>query len=157
MKTVSRLIAFIIITINALHTANAADVQILTQRNISQLVPGGKEVDAIIGDVILRNDIVSVVIAAPSPLRNANLTTRTVGGCIIDLVRNDSQNDQLTCLFINALAHEFHSWEGASVSVDEAAIPAYSKTRGGTLVPGFAPKSGESLSFTVVRLSLIHI
>ncbi len=63
MKTVSRLIAFIIITINALHTANAADVQILTQRNISQLVPGGKEVDAIIGDVILSNDIVSVVIA----------------------------------------------------------------------------------------------
>ena len=150
MKTVSRLIAFIIITINALHTANAADVQILTQRNISQLVPGGKEVDAIIGDVILRNDVVSVVIAAPSALRNANLTTRTVGGCIIDLVRNDSQNDQLTCLFINALAHEFHSWEGASVSVDEAAIPAYSKTRGGTLVPGFAPKSGESVSFTVV-------
>jgi len=150
MNAFIKSIVTIVFTIITLPAANAADVQVLTQRNISQLVPGGKEIDANIGDVILRNDIVSVVIAAPSPIRNANLTTRNVGGCIIDLVRNDSQNDQLTCLFINALAHEFHSWNGASVSVDEAASPAYNKTRSGTLVSGFVPKSGKSVSFTVV-------
>lgn len=150
MKSLLHLITAASLLFVTVCNVHAADVQLLTQRNVEQLVPGGKEVDAIIGDVLLRNDIISVVIAAPTPLRNANLTTRTVGGAIIDLVRNDTQNDQLTCLFVNALAHRFHSWNDSRISADDKSVVAYNKTRSGKAVPGFTPQSGKSVSFTVV-------
>lgn len=80
----------------------AAELVRLTKENYDKYVPGGKEVDAIIGDFVLRNDKITCVIADPIPGRNANMTVRNVGGCIIDLTTNESQNDQLGCYYPGA-------------------------------------------------------
>lgn len=56
----------------------------------------GKEVDWIYGDYLMRNDQVSLVIAAPTATRDANLTVREVGASILDLSLNQVSNDQLS-------------------------------------------------------------
>jgi len=59
----------------------------------------GKEVDAILGDFVLRNAHLTAVIAQPLATRNANMTTKDVGGCLIDLTVNAPQSDQLNAFF----------------------------------------------------------
>lgn len=71
----------------------------LTAENWEQLVPQGKEVDAIYGDVVLRNDFVTAVIAPPAATRHANMTIRSVGGCLIDLAVRAHESDQLGAFF----------------------------------------------------------
>ena len=66
----------------------------------SQL-PKGKEADGIVGDFILRNELVTAVIAGNQPLRRANMGTfygdgGTSQGCLYDFTLNSRQNDQLT-------------------------------------------------------------
>lgn len=61
--------------------------------------PAGKEADWILGDHLLRNDRIVAVIADPIPGRHANMTVRTVGGCIIDLTTVADPNDQLSCWY----------------------------------------------------------
>lgn len=95
--------------------AHGAEIVRLTPSTYPLYVPEGKEVDAIYGDFALRNDHVVAVVADPLPTRNANMTTRTVGGCLIDLTRLDAQSDQLTAYYaagISAL------WEFGGVEVD---------------------------------------
>ena len=58
---------------------------VVTDENAAEVLPPGKEVDAIAGDVVLSNDYLTAVIAQPIAGRNANLTCREVGGCVIDL------------------------------------------------------------------------
>jgi hypothetical protein len=60
------------------------------------LVPGGKEVDAIYGDYLLRNDQVVVVVANTVPGRNAMYSCRNVQGAVIDFTLRETNNDQLT-------------------------------------------------------------
>lgn len=57
---------------------------------------GGKEVDWIYGDFLFRNDLITAVIAAPLPTRDANLTVRSVGASLIDITLNNPSNDQLS-------------------------------------------------------------
>ncbi len=64
-------------------------------------LPGGKEADGIIGDLILRNDKVEAVISGNLPLRRANMSTFYGGtgitpGCLYDLTLRGANNDQLT-------------------------------------------------------------
>ncbi|MGL4513754.1 MAG: CehA/McbA family metallohydrolase [Lacipirellulaceae bacterium] len=80
-------------------TPQAAEVVRLDARNFSQVAPAGKEVDAIEGDIVLRNDRLVVVLGAPGPRRHANLTVKNVGGCVIDLTARDEQNDQLSAFY----------------------------------------------------------
>lgn len=68
----------------------------------------GKETDWIDGDYVISNDQIIAVIAKPSPLRNANMTVRGVGACIIDLTRRDVQSDQLSCFYPAAGRFQFH-------------------------------------------------
>lgn len=75
---------------------HAAEFTILCERNWDEFVPQGKEVDAIYGDFVLRNDKIVVVIANPVPGRNANMTVKDVGGCVIDLTLRGRPNDQLS-------------------------------------------------------------
>ena len=65
-------------------------------------LPDGKEVDAIHGDFALANDQVVAVVAHPRRGRNANMTVREVGGCLIDLTRRDHPNDQLSAYYPGA-------------------------------------------------------
>lgn len=76
-----------------------AAAQQLTESNYDELVPAGKEVDAIYGDFVVSNDKMSAVIAAPKFTRNANMTVRYVGGCLIDLARTGAESDQLSAFY----------------------------------------------------------
>ncbi|MEN1679678.1 MAG: CehA/McbA family metallohydrolase [Planctomycetota bacterium] len=80
-------------------TANAAEVAVLNESNWDRLVPKGKEVDAIYGDHVLKNNEIVVVIANAAPTRNANLTVKRVGGSVLDLTRLDAMSDQLSCYY----------------------------------------------------------
>ena len=64
--------------------------------------PQGKEVDGIYGDFALANDQIIAVVAIPRRGRNANMTVRDVGGCLIDLTRRDRQSDQLSAFYPGA-------------------------------------------------------
>ena len=77
----------------------AAEVTRLTPKNWDEFVPAGKEVDAIYGDFAIRNDMLTAIIAQPKQGRNANLTVRNVYGGVLDLTRNDDNNDQLSCFY----------------------------------------------------------
>ena len=64
-------------------------------------LPKGKEADGIVGDFILRNELVTAVIAGNQPLRRANMGTfygegGTSQGCLYDFTLNKRHNDQLT-------------------------------------------------------------
>lgn len=56
----------------------------------------GKELDWIYGDYLMKNDTLSLVIAAPLATRDANLTVRNIGGSVLDLTLNLPSNDQLS-------------------------------------------------------------
>ena len=83
----------------AVPTLAAAELAVLTPENWKELAPGGKEADAIYGDLVLRNDRIVAVIAFPAEHRNANLTTGAVGGALIDLTLRAESNDQLTAFY----------------------------------------------------------
>ncbi len=71
----------------------------LTEANYDQLVPNGKEVDAIYGDYAVANNSAKAVIAAPLGTRNANMTVRNVGGCLLDLAVTEHESDQLSAFY----------------------------------------------------------
>ncbi|RMF37196.1 MAG: carboxypeptidase regulatory-like domain-containing protein, partial [Planctomycetota bacterium] len=77
----------------------AVDLVRLTPANYDRFAPEGKEVDAIYGDWVLRNDRIVAVIAAPVAGRNANMTVRGVGGMLIDMTTWDAPSDQLSCFY----------------------------------------------------------
>ena len=58
--------------------------------------------DGIYGDFALSDDQLIAVIAHPKRGRNANMTVRDVGGCLIDLTRRDQQSDQLSAFYPGA-------------------------------------------------------
>ena len=75
----------------------AATIEVISDANRPSI--GGKEVDWIDGDYLIRNDQIVVVVARPGPIRDANMTTRGVGASVIDLTRRDIQSDQLTVVY----------------------------------------------------------
>jgi hypothetical protein len=81
------------------NASTAAELVVLDANNWDQYVPEGKEVDAIYGDFVLRNDKVVAVVAQALPTRNANMTVRNVSGCLIDLTLRDRPNDQLSAFY----------------------------------------------------------
>lgn len=74
-------------------------VQTLNESNWDALIPHGKEVDAIYGDMVMQNGHLRAVIAKPVVTRNANMTVRNVGGCLIDLTTLKHQSDQLSAFY----------------------------------------------------------
>ncbi|MEI7701788.1 MAG: CehA/McbA family metallohydrolase [Planctomycetia bacterium] len=82
-------------------------VQELSESTWEQLVPKGKEVDAIYGDTVLQNQFIRAVIAKPVSSRNANMTIRNVGGCLIDLTTREHESDQLGAFFPGRRAFTF--------------------------------------------------
>ena len=63
------------------------------------LIPKGKEVDAIDGDLVLKNDYLTAVVARVKKGRNANMTVRNVSGALIDMTINSRQSDQLSAFY----------------------------------------------------------
>ena len=102
--------------------SQAVDVVVLTADNYAEFVPQGKEVDAIIGDIVLRNDKLVAVIAQPLPTRNANMTVKNAGGCLIDFTTRENQNDQLGAFFPLGKATNWRRWT-IEPSVDKDGKP----------------------------------
>src|SRR6478735_9253021 len=94
-----RLNSSLIILLVACSIVRATDFAVLSPQTWEAFAPQGKEVDAIYGDYVLRNDKIVAVIAQPLATRNANMTVRNVGGCLIDLTDRNLQNDQLSAYY----------------------------------------------------------
>jgi hypothetical protein len=95
-----------------------AEVAILADATWDEFVPQGKEVDAIYGDFVLRNDQIVVVIAQPLATRNANMTVRNVGGAIIDLTLRKNSNDQLGAFYPGAAKYALQGVQRVTLTVD---------------------------------------
>ena len=99
----------------------AAELARLTADNWDTYAPAGKEVDAIYGDFLLRNEHVVVVVANPIEGRAANMTVRQVGGAIIDLTEREAPNDQLSAFYPGARRYKFQlSSSSLAAGQDEA-------------------------------------
>jgi len=97
VKNVLPLSAFVLVLVAG--TSGTSHAQVLTEANYDQLVPIGKEVDAIYGDYAIGNKSAKAVIAAPIATRNANMTVRNVGGCLLDLAVTEHESDQLSAFY----------------------------------------------------------
>ena len=75
------------------------EIALLADSNWDQFVPQGKEVDAIYGDLVLRNGHLVAVIAQPVATRHANMTVKNVAGALIDLTLRNQQSDQLAAFY----------------------------------------------------------
>lgn len=62
-------------------------------------LPGGKEADGILGDWVLRNERVEVLVAAPGEGRKAHLTSGRTSGALLDATLRGAHNDQFGILF----------------------------------------------------------
>lgn len=74
------------------------EIQRINEHN-SSLIPKGKEIDAMIGDWIIRNDKVVAVIGDVHEQRHANQMVFNVQGAVLDFTFVDNQNDQLTSYY----------------------------------------------------------
>lgn len=101
---------------------HGAEIIQLTAENYDQLCPKGKEVDAIYGDYLMRNDVVVAVIAQPTAWRNANMTVRDVAAAVIDLTLVDEQNDQLSAFYPDARQFEYREVEVVKAKGEQVAI-----------------------------------
>lgn len=79
------------------------------------MLPAGKEVDAIDGDLLIQSPHLTAVIAKPVEGRNANLTTNDVGGCLLDLTTTENSSDQLTVFRPHGPGVTYRKW---SISID---------------------------------------
>ncbi|WP_373515660.1 CehA/McbA family metallohydrolase [Persicitalea sp.] len=70
----------------------------LNQKNLN-LLPGGKEVDGMEGDWLMRNSLVVAVIGAADPDREANQMVSSIQGAVIDYTSRRANNDQLVVYY----------------------------------------------------------
>lgn len=78
---------------------DAVEIAVLSENTWDRFVPQGKEVDAIYGDVVLRNGFLTAVIAQPLATRHANMTVRDIAGAVIDLSAQGAGGDQLAAFY----------------------------------------------------------
>ena len=90
-------VARLLLILTAATVAEAAEVRVIYPDSEPEI--GGKEVDWIYGDYLMRNDQLTITIAAPIATRDANLTVRDIGASILDMTINNPSNDQLTRLY----------------------------------------------------------
>ena len=87
------------------------DVARLTAETWKEFAPLGKEVDAIAGDVVLRNAYLTAVIAQPLPTRDANMTVRQNAGSLIDFATRIDPSDQLSAYYPGQRQFAFRTWK----------------------------------------------
>jgi hypothetical protein len=105
-------LGFFLLVILALTGQDGTVEAVEVGREMTALLPGGKEADGIIGDFVLRNDKIHAVIAGNLPLRRANMSTEyrfPTPGCLYDLDLRGANNDQITVFRPGALGGEL-SW-----------------------------------------------
>ena len=117
-------------------SSSAAELAAITPANWREFGVRGKEADFIYGDLVLRNDRITCVIARPIAGRNANMTVRAVGGCVIDLTTRRGQNDQLSAFYPLSARYPFTDPKLARIKGAEGWQPLKldSRARGKTIV-----------------------
>lgn len=80
-------------------STTSCNAQPVSAQNYDALVPTGKETDAIYGDIALVNKSAKAVLALPAPTRHANMTVRSIGGCLIDFAIREFESDQLSAFY----------------------------------------------------------
>ncbi len=110
----SCVLVFLLAITAACGAASAAEVLRLAESNWNEAVPEGKEVDAIYGDWVLRNDRIVAVIGDAISGRNANMTVYNVAGSVIDLTERAKakQSDQLSAYYPVGTNYKLRSPEG---------------------------------------------
>lgn len=100
------------------------EIAVLSESNWDQFVPPGKEVDAIYGDVIIRNQYLTAVIAQPLATRNANMTVKQVAGAVIDLAAAGTAGDQLAAYYPGKTRFPYRSLAAQDASGNERSLSA---------------------------------
>jgi hypothetical protein len=122
--------ASVVFLMAAMHRpAVAVELIQLSPANYDAIVPRGKEVDAIYGDWVLRNEHVVAVIAQQRPGRHANMGVRGISGMLIDLTARSSQSDQLSCFYPGGGRYNFEDPSGSTVKLDGRDWPLASRER----------------------------
>ncbi len=129
---VSTTLLLAVCAISAQNGTGQAEVIVLNEQNWDDAAPRGKEVDAIYGDIVLRNDFVTAVIAQPLPTRNANMTVKSVGGCLIDLTDRTHQSDQLSCYFPGRREYPLSRWSATATDGTQVTVTPELKIVGDT-------------------------
>ena len=97
---------------------DAAEIAVLTPETWEQFAPQGKEVDCVYGDWVLRTNDWTAVIAKPIATRNANMTVKGIGACLIDFTSRTQPNDQLSAYYPGGTKHPFTSPANVKILVD---------------------------------------
>lgn len=95
----------------------------ITKANYAAVAPQGKEVDAIVGDWVLRNRSIVAVIAQTTPGRKANMTVRGVAGTLIDFTSTTRGSDQLSCFYPAGSSFLFEEPNALSIIIDGVEQP----------------------------------
>lgn len=83
---------------------------LIDETNRREGQPGGPEVDAVPGDLVIRNRHVVAVIAQPTADRRLSPTGPGVGGCLIDFTTRPRENDRLGAYCPGGTEVAFRSW-----------------------------------------------
>ncbi|RIK73565.1 MAG: hypothetical protein DCC68_24635 [Planctomycetota bacterium] len=125
----------------------AAEIVTITAENLDKgIAPAGKEADWILGDHVMRNDKIVAVFGNPIPTRNANMTVKNVGGCIIDLTERDRPNDQLSAYYPGGGGYVFGF--GLAAATSRNATPSAESVA--PAVAANVAASGEAVHLRVV-------
>lgn len=93
------LACFLVLTACLLPKPLSATEAFEVGRDRRDSLPGGKEADGIVGDFIMRNNLIEAVISSDAPLRKADMGgwwDAVSPGCLYDLTLLGADNDQLT-------------------------------------------------------------
>lgn len=132
--------------------AGRVEVAVLDEPTWSAFAPEGKEVDAIYGDLVLRNDQLSAVIAAPLATRHANLTVKDIGGALIDLTNRSDNADQLLALYPGGRGIPFRTWTVLDQDGREIPLAGPYKGRAAAVVMRASGEDGKPEVTTTYRL-----
>lgn len=95
----NQILAALAVLAAAATSAPAAEIVRVTNQNWETVVPGGKEVDAVLGDFVLRNDHLVAVVGNTVEGRFTNMVAGDGAGMLIDLTTRAANNDQLVCFY----------------------------------------------------------
>ncbi len=133
-----------------------SELATLSRQTWREYAPKGKEVDAIFGDYVLRNQHLTVVIAQPLSGRNANMTVRGVGGSVIDLTSRNNANDQLSCFYPAAARYAFTDLQDCELVIDGEArsLRPTDQATGANITLRLASQTRQDGSHVIVSYSL---
>lgn len=156
MGTFTRTVLFCLALCLLTLPAAGAELVQLDEKNWDAFVPAGKEVDAIYGDYVLRNEYVVAVIAQPVDGRHANLTVHDVAGCLIDYTLRAQPNDQLSAFYPGARRAPYREVVAdASSAIGEGGAPGKSLTVRGRSNDGLRITTTYSVADGVPYLTVV--